>query len=154
MNEFVKIFGIAVAVEWVLPKLHVELGLVDMFLQEANSFLREIMNIVVPEREILQFPREKFMINYGEIVAGKIHQLDVIVIGKIDDFWQLGDVVIRKVKVDEILRIGKLDDIHGELGEAGGGAVDGYLLIEFVQRAPAAKIPTSLIRENLLEGAI
>ena len=127
-----KKLGIAVAVEGIESELHVETGFVDMFLQESYSFLREIMNIVVPEREILQIPREKFMINYGEIVARKIHQLDVIVIGKIDDFWKLGDAVIRKVKVDEILRIGKLDDIPGELGETGGRAVDGDLLVEFV----------------------
>ena len=30
----------------------------------------------------------------------------VIVIGKIDNFWQLGDAVIRKVKVDEIFGTG------------------------------------------------
>ena len=139
MNEFMKKLGITVTVEWVKPELHVKLGFVDMFLQEFYSFLREIMNIVVPEREIPQLPREKFVINYGEIVARKIHQLDVIVIGKIDNFWQLGDAVIRKVKVDEIFGTRELDDVHGELGEAGGGTVDGDLLVEFVQGTSAAK---------------
>ena len=131
-----------------------ELGFVDMFLQEVYSFLRKIMNIVVPEREILQFPWEKFMINCGEIVARKIHQLDVIVIGKIDNFWQLRDAIIRKVKVDKILVTGKLDNVHWEHSESRGGAVNGHLLVEFVQETTTAKISTLLIRKNLLEGTI
>ena len=112
------------------------------------------MDIIVPEREVLQISREQFVINYQEIVARKIHQLDVIVIGKIDNFWQLGDVVVRKVKVDEIFRIRELDHGLGELAEAGGGAVDGDLLVVGVQRTVAAEILALLIRKDLLEGTI